>query len=127
MHYDADEFPILSYDDPVAYVAYLWLKKIHNGDHRRIKGCSKVQEKIMDYPCRKTGLRDKVLAEQVMAPFEIKDTVKQRSRKKVWGLVLNCVVTRAVHLDITEDYGADAFLQTLRIFVSLCGCPAIIH
>ena len=39
----------------------------------------------------------------------------------------NCVVTRAVHLDIIEDYGADSFLQTLRRFVSLRGCPEVIH
>ena len=30
MHYGTDEFPILTYDDPIAY---LWLKKIHDEDH----------------------------------------------------------------------------------------------
>ena len=63
----------------------------------------------------------------LFGPFEIKDTVKQRSREKVWGLVVNCVVTRAVHVDITEDYGTDAFLQALRKFVALRGCPTAIH
>ena len=99
--------------------------------------------------CYKCRLQDKMLSQQVMAPlptsrlvmsptfseisidlfgpFEIKDTVKQRVRKKVWGLVVNCVATRAIHLDITEDYSADAFLQTFRRFVSLRGCPNVIH
>ena len=84
--------------------------------------------------CYKCRLRDKVLVEHVMSPiltsrpitsptfhelfldifgpFEINDTAKQKSRKKVWGLVLNCVVARTVHLYITEDYRADAFLHS---------------
>ena len=60
-------------------------------------------------------------------PYEIKGTVKQRSRKKVWGIVINCAATRAVHTDITEGYGTDSFLQVLRKFVSLRGCPSVIH
>ena len=158
IHYDVDEFPILTSDNPVSH---LWIKKIHNEDHggitkvvaksRRkywIIRARKLAAKIkrMCYKCR---LRDKILAQQIMAPlptsrmimsptfneisldlfgpFEIKDTVKQRSRKKVWGLVVNCIVTRAVHIDVTEDYGTDTFLQVLRKFVSLRGCPTIIH
>ena len=63
----------------------------------------------------------------LFGPIEIKGTVKQRTRKKVWGLILNCTVTRAIHLDLTEDYGADSFLQTFRKFVSLRGCPSTIY
>ena len=63
----------------------------------------------------------------LFGPFEIKCAVKQRTRKKVWGLILNCTVTRAIHLDITGDYGADSFLQTFRKFVSLRGCPSTVY
>ena len=98
------------------------------------------------YLCFVCKLLDKTLAQQIMAPlptsrmvmsptfheisidlfgpYEIKDTVKQRSRKKVWGLVLSCIASRAVHIDITEDYSMDSALQTLTRFMSLRGRPA---
>ena len=98
------------------------------------------------YTCRRI---DKELAQQLMAPLpdsrvkiaptfyttsmdlfgpiEIKDTVKQRTRKKVWGVIFTCTVTRASYLDLTEDYSTDAILQTLRRFVSIRGCPGEIQ
>ena len=98
------------------------------------------------YLCR---LMDKMLAEKLMSPLPIspqtmsptfhqisldlvgpvliKDTVKQRTKKKVWGVIITCFATRAIHIDATEDYGADAVIQTLRRFVSLRGCPASIY
>ena len=69
------------------------------------------------YECRRI---DKELAEQQMAPLpdsrlkmaptfhttsldlfgpiEIRDTIKQRTRKKVWGAIFSCTVTRAVYI-----------------------------
>ena len=95
------------------------------------------------FVCR---LLDKMLAQQIMAPlptsrlrmsptfheisidlfgpYEIKDTVKGRSRKKVWGFVLSCLASRAIHIDVTEDYSMDSALQTLSRFMSLRGRPA---
>ena len=102
--------------------------------------------KKLCYVCR---LIDKTLSQQIMAPlptarlkmsptfhvisldlfgpFEIKDTVKQRSRKKVWGIVLNCSATRAIHIDATKDYGTEAVLQALSKFISLRGAPSLIY
>ena len=98
------------------------------------------------YVCK---LLDKTLAQQIMAPlptsrlvmsptfneisidlfgpYEIKDAVKQRCKRKVWGIILNCVATRAVHIDITENYGTESILFTLRKFISLRGCPSVIY
>ena len=98
------------------------------------------------YTCRAV---DKKLAEQQMAPLPtsrtkisptfhitsmdlfgpitIRDTVKQRTHKKVWGVIFNCTVTRAVYIDLTEDYGTDAILQTLRRFICIRGCPSEIQ
>ena len=97
--------------------------------------------------CYRRRLLDKTLAQQQMAPLpktrhaidptfyttsldlfgpiEIKDTVKQRSRKKVWGVIFSCTVTRAMYLDLTEDYSTDAILQVIRRFVTVGGCPGI--
>ena len=68
-----------------------------------------------------------VISMDLFGPIEIKDTVKQRTRKKVWGFIFNCTVTRAMYLDLTEDYGTDAILQTIRRFVSIRGCPSEIQ
>ena len=99
--------------------------------------------------CYRCKLLDKMLAEQQMAPLpksrlaiaptfyttsldlfgpiEIKDTVKQRSRKKVWGVIFSCTVTRAMYLDVTEDYSTDTILQVIRRFVAVRGCPSEIQ
>ena len=82
--------------------------------------------------CTKSKL-DKVMAQQKMAPLpstrqvmsptfhnvsldlfgplDIKDTVKRRCRKKVYGIVINCLVTRALHIDVSEDYSMEGMLH----------------
>ena len=108
----------------------------------------KLAEKIKRscYQCRRL---DKELAQQLMAPLpdsrvkiaptfftvsmdlfgpmEIRDTVKQRTRKKVWGVIFTCIVTPATYLDLTEDYSTDSILQTIRRFVLIRGCPGEIQ
>ena len=99
--------------------------------------------------CYRCRLTDKKLAEQKMSPLPdtrlkiapvfytvsmdlfgpimIKDTVKQRTKKKVWGVIFSCTVVRALYLDLTEDYGTDSILQTIRRFISIRGCPSEIQ
>ena len=99
--------------------------------------------------CNVCKLLDKTLVQQIMAPlptprlvmspafnevsidlfgpYEIKDTVKQRSKRKVWGVTLNCVATRAIHIAVTENDGTESILLTLRKFISLRGCPSVIY
>ena len=60
----------------------------------------------------------------LFGPIEIKDTVKKRTRMKVWGVIFNCTVTRAVYLDVTEDYSTDSILETIRKFISIRGSPS---
>ena len=96
--------------------------------------------------CYKCRLLDKKLASQQMSPLPyhrqvvapvfnvtsidlfgqimIKDTVKKRTKMKVWGFVVTCSSTRAVHLDLVDGYSTDAILQTLRKFVNIRGCPS---
>ena len=59
----------------------------------------------------------------LFGPFECRDHIKKRMKVKVWGVIFTCLVTRAVHLDVTSAYGTDAVLQALRRFISLRGCP----
>ncbi|XP_068223879.1 uncharacterized protein [Palaemon carinicauda] len=60
-------------------------------------------------------------------PFFIRDTVKGRTKGKAYGVIFNCLSTRAVHLDLIEGYSAKDFLDGLRRFVSLRGCPKEIY
>ena len=63
----------------------------------------------------------------LFGPFMVKDMVKKRTKMKVWGLICTCAAVRAVYLDVTEGYGSDAVIQTLRKFVSIRGCPSKIY
>ena len=113
-------------------------------DNQSTKLASKVKKNC--YKCR---LIDKRLESQRMAPlpierlkmapvfnitsldlfgpYTIKDCVKKRVHMKVWGIVFTCLVTRSVFIDITENYGTDSFLQTLRKFIAIRGYPSEIY
>ena len=95
------------------------------------------------YMCR---LIDKIMSEQLMAPLPldrlkpspawyvtsmdlfgpilIKDSVKQRTKKKVWGVIFNCLAVRAVHIDVSEDYSTDSILQVIRKFMAIRRKPS---
>ncbi|KAK3881885.1 hypothetical protein Pcinc_013710 [Petrolisthes cinctipes] len=63
----------------------------------------------------------------LFGPILIRDTVKRRSRAKVYGVIFTCFTCRAVYLDLTEGYDTDSFLSTFRRFVSIRGYPQTIH
>ena len=60
-------------------------------------------------------------------PFKIKDEVKKRTTGKAYGLIFNCLATRAVHVDISPDYSTEKFLMVLRRFVSIRGYPSKLY
>lgn len=43
--------------------------------------------------------------------------------QKVYIALFSCVVTRAIHLDLTEDLGTGAFLRCLKKFIARRGVP----
>ena len=53
----------------------------------------------------------------------IKGEVQKRARGKCYGVVLVCMTSRDVHVDVSQDYSTDALLQVLRRFLSLRGWP----
>ena len=59
----------------------------------------------------------------LFGPIEHTDMVRKRVKAKCWGVIFTCMVSRAVHLDLTQAYHTDAFLQALRRFISIRGCP----
>ena len=108
----------------------------------------RLAEKVKN-SCYRCRITDKQLAEQKMAPLPkcrtkiapaffqismdllgpvtIRDAVKKRCFKKVWIVIFNCTVTRAMHLDITDDYSTDEILVTIRKFTTIRGCPSEIY
>jgi hypothetical protein len=46
---------------------------------------------------------------------------------KTWGVLFTCMNTRAVYVDLAQDYSTDGFLMTLRRFMSVRGCPSVIY
>ena len=42
-------------------------------------------------------------------------------------VIFNCAVTRTVYINLTEDYGTDSILKTLRRVITIRGCPVEIQ
>lgn len=66
-------------------------------------------------------------AVDLFGPFTIKDTVKKRTRSKVYGVVFNCLATRAVYLDLAEGYNTEDFLSTFQRFIAIRGAPKFMY
>ncbi|XP_066016122.1 uncharacterized protein [Pocillopora verrucosa] len=60
----------------------------------------------------------------LFGPFTIRDAIKKRTTLKAYGVIFNCIGTRAVYLDLAPDYSTESFLMVLRRFVSLRGYPS---
>lgn len=59
----------------------------------------------------------------LFGPFEVRDAVKKRVKKKVWGVVYCCMASRAVHADLVDDQSSESFLQAYSRFTALRGHP----
>ncbi|KAL8579332.1 hypothetical protein ACOMHN_010916 [Nucella lapillus] len=57
-------------------------------------------------------------------PFEVKDG---RKNVKRYGLILTCLASRAVHLQVLEDLSTDAFICGLRRFIAIRGNVKLIR
>ena len=59
----------------------------------------------------------------IFGPFEVKGEVNKRSRGKAYGVIFNCLRSRAVHIELASDYSTNAFIMVLRRFIAIRGCP----
>ena len=66
-------------------------------------------------------------ATDLFGPLPIKDTVRRRVHGKCYGVIFVCLSSRAVYLDIVENYSTDAFIGALKRFVSIRGFPNTLH
>ena len=63
----------------------------------------------------------------LFGPFSIKDSVKKRTKCKAYGVIFNCLSTRAVYLDLIDGYSTESFMDGFRRFISIRGCPRHIY
>ena len=63
----------------------------------------------------------------LFGPFETRGEVNKRTRGKAFGVILNCLYSRAVHIELVFDYSTDAFLQGFRRFMALRGTPTNVY
>ena len=59
----------------------------------------------------------------LFGPFSIKDAVKKRTKSKAYGVIFNCLSSRAVYLDLIDGYSTESFVDGFRRFISIRGCP----
>jgi hypothetical protein len=50
----------------------------------------------------------------LFGPFTINDTVKGRTHGKAYGVLFNCMSSRAVYVDLAEGYDTSHFSFRLR-------------
>lgn len=65
-------------------------------------------------------------AGDLFGPFKNRDTLTKRTHGKAYRVLFNCLTSRAVYVDLTEDYGESSFIMRLKRFVAVRGYPRII-
>ena len=54
----------------------------------------------------------------LFGPFNIRGEVKKRTIGKAYGVLFNCLATRAVHVDLSPDYSAAKLPKAIRTCIS---------
>ena len=60
------------------------------------------------------------------APLKVLDMVKKRCTMKAWPLIICCLNTGAVHLELLHTYGSEAFLLRWKVFTCTRGDPKLV-
>ena len=62
----------------------------------------------------------------LFGPFIVRSEINKRSSRKVYGVIITDMSTRAVYIDVAVDYSTDSFLMVFRRFVCIHGFPSVI-
>ncbi|XP_019738326.1 uncharacterized protein LOC109523554 isoform X3 [Hippocampus comes] len=100
-------------------------KVINDCIHCRKQRARVCQQVMSDLPLERTQRAGpfEYTTLDLFGPYEVKDAVKGRVRKKVWGIIFCCMASRAVHADVCDDQSSESFLLAYSRFVSLRGHP----
>ena len=69
----------------------------------------------------------KATALDFLGPYWVKGWPNPRSRLKVWPVVMGCLNTGALHLELAHNYGTDALLTALESFTGIRGYPDTLY
>ena len=61
---------------------------------------------------------------ECFGPFVAKDG---RKENKLYGLIITCLISRAVHIEVLEDMTSDSFINALRNMVVIRGTVSTIR
>ncbi|XP_071954151.1 uncharacterized protein [Antedon mediterranea] len=107
------------------------LRRIVSSVRNKCMGCrrleGKVQEQIMgSLPIQKLKPSPPwtYVGCDLFGPFRVRGEVQKRTHGKAYGAILNCLVTRAVHLDLAVDYSEGAVQKVFRRFSAIRGYPS---
>ncbi len=67
------------------------------------------------------------VAIDLFGPVQIKDSVRGRVRRDTYGMLLVCMASTAIHVEVLDDYSAASVLLALRRFMAIRGTPALIR
>ena len=88
---------------------------------------AKVESQVMaDLPeCRLAPLTPPFYytACDYFGPYNVK--IGRNKTTKCYGVIFTCLNTRAVHLELAVDYSTMEFIQVLRRFFAVRGCPSL--
>lgn len=59
----------------------------------------------------------------LFGPYQVKDDVRKRVTVKVWGIVLCCMASRAVHTELANTMSTESFLMAYQRFIAIQGHP----
>ena len=59
----------------------------------------------------------------LLGPLSIRDTIEKRTFGKGYGVIFNCLYSRAVSIELADGYDTKSFMLVLRRFVSIRGYP----
>ena len=59
----------------------------------------------------------------LLGHYKVRAMPNRRNLFKVWPIIFNCMTTGALHVEVADGYGADAFLNFFICFTSVCGSP----
>ena len=63
----------------------------------------------------------------LFGPLQARPHLKRSLQVKLYGLIVTCLFSRAVYLDLIEDYSSEGFLRTFRRYASIRGFPSVIY
>jgi len=85
------------------------------------------EQKMAPLPATRVGSAPIFDSVQVDLFRPLEYTQKKQTTGKGWGVIFVCTASIAIHLELTESYSTDSFLQALRRFMSLHGTPSRIQ